>query len=78
MIVERQSRAYCEQRVRAGLLEAPTVELLRRHGWRTGSNRGMAHRGTELRYLGRRFRLDYGEWSARPCTSIPSRSWWPT
>lgn len=62
VIVERQSRAHCEQRVRAGLLEAPTVELLRRHGWADRLlAQGMAHEGTELRYLGRRFRLDYGE-----------------
>ena len=62
VIVERQSRAHCEQRVRAGLLEAPTVDLLRRHGWADRLEaQGMAHRGTELRYRGRRFRLDYAD-----------------
>jgi p-hydroxybenzoate 3-monooxygenase len=60
VVVEKESRAHCEQRVRAGLLEEPTVSLLDRHGW-AGRLRaeGMEHRGTELRYEGRRFRLDY-------------------
>jgi p-hydroxybenzoate 3-monooxygenase len=60
VVVERQSRVYCEQRVRAGLLEEPTVSLLRTHGWADRLlAEGLEHRGTELRYLGRRFRLDY-------------------
>ena len=62
VILERQSREYCEQRVRAGLLEEPTVALLRRHGWADRLlAEGLEHQGTEFRYLGRRFRLDYAD-----------------
>jgi p-hydroxybenzoate 3-monooxygenase len=73
-IVERQSREYCEKRVRAGLLEEPSVNLLRRHGWADRLLRdGMEHRGTELRYLGRRIRLDYHELIGRTMHVYPQQ-----
>ena len=74
VIVERQSRMYCEQRVRAGLLEEPTVSLFRRHGWADRLlAQGLEHRGTELRFLGRRIRLDYGELVGRTMHVYPQQ-----
>ena len=36
VVVESRSRAYCEARQRAGLLEAGTAELLRASAWASG------------------------------------------
>ncbi len=74
VIVERQSREHCETRVRAGLLEEPTVALLRRHGWADRLNRlALEHRGTELRYLGRAYRLDYADLVGRTMHVYPQQ-----
>jgi p-hydroxybenzoate 3-monooxygenase len=74
VIVERQSRRHCETRVRAGLLEEPTVALLRRHGWADRLlAQGLEHRGTELRYLGRRIRLDYADLVGRTMHVYPQQ-----
>src|SRR5918998_3101277 len=53
VVLESRSRAYVEQRVRAGVLEHPTVELLREVGLAGRLDReGMAHRGISLRFDG--------------------------
>ncbi|MBI2766688.1 MAG: 4-hydroxybenzoate 3-monooxygenase [Chloroflexi bacterium] len=60
VVLEKYSRAYIEKRVRAGLLEHRTVELLRSHGLGERMLReGLAHRGTDLRFGGARHRIPY-------------------
>jgi p-hydroxybenzoate 3-monooxygenase len=60
VVVENRSRAYCEARQRAGLLEAGTVELLRsvRLGKRLDAE-GMEHGGIYLQFEGERHHLDF-------------------
>ncbi|MDN5859069.1 MAG: 4-hydroxybenzoate 3-monooxygenase [Pseudonocardia sp.] len=51
VVLESRSRAYIEQRVRAGVLEHPTVELLRSVGLGARLDRdGMPHAGISLRF----------------------------
>ncbi|MFV0523399.1 MAG: 4-hydroxybenzoate 3-monooxygenase [Acidimicrobiales bacterium] len=60
IVLERHDRTHVEQRVRAGVLEAPTVDLLRSLDLaRRLDAEGMAHRGVELAFAGRRHRLDF-------------------
>ena len=62
VVLESRSREYVENRVRAGLIENRTVETLTRLGLADRLHeRGMLHRGTELRSFGRRLRIPYGE-----------------
>ena len=49
VVLEQRDRAYVEHRVRAGVLEHPTVELLRQLGLAERLDReGLAHRGIQL------------------------------
>jgi p-hydroxybenzoate 3-monooxygenase len=58
VIVESRSRAYVEQRVRAGVLEQGTVELLDGLGLAARVKRlGLVHRGILLGFAGRRHRI---------------------
>lgn len=51
VVLESRDRAYVEARVRAGVLEAPTVELLREMGVAGRLDReGMPHTGVALRF----------------------------
>lgn len=62
VVLERQSRRHCETRVRAGLLEHPSVDFLVRRGW--GDRllaEGRPHRGTVLRFGGRSHRIPYAD-----------------
>jgi p-hydroxybenzoate 3-monooxygenase len=62
IILEKRSREYIETRVRAGLLEHPTVELFRTHGLGEQMLRdGAVHRGVEFRVHGRRYRVPYSD-----------------
>ena len=62
VVLENRSREYIEHRVRAGLLENRTVELLKRHGLGDRMiEEGMPHRGTEFRVHGRRHRIPYSD-----------------
>src|SRR5438105_13633925 len=60
VVVENRSRAYCEARQRAGLLEAGTVELLRAVGlgMRMDSE-GLEQGGIYLRFEGVRHHLHF-------------------
>jgi len=59
IVVERQSRTYTEARVRAGLLEWATVELLKEAGIGERMTReGLVHDGFELAFDGRHHRID--------------------
>jgi p-hydroxybenzoate 3-monooxygenase len=60
VVVENRSRAYCEARQRAGLLEAGTVELLRLAGvGKRMDAEGMEHGGIYLQFEGERHHLDF-------------------
>ena len=60
MLVENRSRAYCEARQRAGLLEAGTVELLRAVGLGQRMDaEGLEHGGIYLQFAGERHHLDF-------------------
>jgi len=60
VVVENRSRAYCEARQRAGLLEAGTVELLRTVGLgKRMDAEGLEHGGIYLQFAGERHHLDF-------------------
>ena len=60
IVVENRSRAYCEARQRAGLLEAGTVELLRAVGLGGRMDaEGLEHGGIYLQFDGERHHLDF-------------------
>jgi p-hydroxybenzoate 3-monooxygenase len=60
IVVERQSRAYVEARIRAGALERGTVDLLTEAGVGDRLKReGLVHGGVELCFNGRRHRIDF-------------------
>ena len=60
IVVENRSRAYCEARQRAGLLEAGTVELLRAVGLGERMDaEGLEHGGIYLQFEGERHHLDF-------------------
>jgi len=59
VIVERQSRAHVEARIRAGVIEQGTVNLLREAGLHARMVReGLIHEGFALAFAGRRERID--------------------
>ncbi|MGH3250925.1 MAG: 4-hydroxybenzoate 3-monooxygenase [Trebonia sp.] len=60
--VETRSRAHCESRQRAGMLEATTVELLRETGLGDRLDReGLPHDGIYLQFDGERHHLNFRE-----------------
>ncbi|HYY18847.1 MAG TPA: 4-hydroxybenzoate 3-monooxygenase, partial [Streptosporangiaceae bacterium] len=60
VLVESRSRAYCEARQRAGLLEDGTVRLLRAAGLGDRLDReGLEHGGIYLQFAGERHHLDF-------------------
>ncbi len=59
VVLEVRSRRYAEERVRAGLLEQGTVNLLNETGVGERMKRlGLVHHGIELRFGGRGHRID--------------------
>ena len=64
VVLEDRSREYVEQRVRAGVLEQGTVDLLTEMGVGDRLHReGMVHEGIELRFEGKRHRVPLTELS---------------
>jgi p-hydroxybenzoate 3-monooxygenase len=62
VVVENRSRQYSEQRVRAGVLEQGTVDLLTEMGvGERMKTEGLVHQGIELRFGGRGHRIDFQE-----------------
>ncbi len=62
VVIERKDRAYVEGRVRAGVLEKVTVDLLERLGLADRMHReGLVHGGTNLASDGDVFRIDMAE-----------------
>lgn len=59
VIIERQSPAYVLERIRAGVLEQGTVDLMREAGVHERMDReGIVHEGVELMFGGRTERVD--------------------
>jgi p-hydroxybenzoate 3-monooxygenase len=60
IVLEARSREYCEQRIRAGVLEHGTVELLDANGVGARMRReGLVHGGIYLRFGGRSRHIDF-------------------
>jgi p-hydroxybenzoate 3-monooxygenase len=69
VVLENRSRSYVEKRVRAGVLEQPTVELLREAGVAQRLHReGLVHNGVLLRFDGGDHRIDFRELTGRTIT----------
>lgn len=69
VVLETRSREYVQQRVRAGVLEQGTADLLRETGVRQRlDNEGIVHHGLELRFDGAAHRI--------PLTDLTGRSIW--
>ena len=65
VIIEARSREYCEARIRAGVLEQGTVDLLRDAGVGARMDReGLVHRGIELQFDGERHRIPLSDLTA--------------
>src|SRR5436309_10273722 len=62
VVVENRAREYVEHRVRAGVLEQGSVDLLNESGVGERLRReGLVHHGIELRFGGRGHRIDMTE-----------------
>ena len=60
IVLEKHSRSYVEERVRAGVLEQGTVDMLAEMGLGARMQReGLIHNGIELQFSGRRHRIDF-------------------
>lgn len=60
VVLEARSRDYVESRIRAGVLEQGTVDLLTQSGLGARMARiGLRHHGIELRFRGERHRIDF-------------------
>jgi p-hydroxybenzoate 3-monooxygenase len=69
VVLERRDRDHVEHRVRAGVLEHGTVEMLRETGVGERMDaEGMVHEGTILRFDGRSHRVDFRELVDRTIT----------
>ena len=68
-VLELRDRAYVESRVRAGVLEQCTVELLDELGVTDRLHReGLVHHGVNLQFDGRRHRIDFAALTGRSIT----------
>jgi p-hydroxybenzoate 3-monooxygenase len=62
VVLETRSRQYVQERVRAGVLEQGTVDLLAQMGVGDRLKKeGLVHYGVELRFRGRGHRIDFRE-----------------
>ena len=62
VVIENRSRQYVQERVRAGVLEQGTVDLMIETGVGERLNRlGLVHHGVELRFGGRGHRIDFAD-----------------
>jgi p-hydroxybenzoate 3-monooxygenase len=69
VVLEARSREYVEQRIRAGVLEQGTVELLTEIGVAERLHReGIVHHGIELRFGGRGYRIPLTDLTGRSIT----------
>ncbi|WP_329055929.1 4-hydroxybenzoate 3-monooxygenase [Amycolatopsis sp. NBC_01488] len=69
VLLERQTAEYVQARIRAGILEAGTVELLRSAGLGDRLDvEGMEHRGIHLQWPGERHHVDFVDLIGRSVT----------
>jgi p-hydroxybenzoate 3-monooxygenase len=69
VVLETRSRDYVEKRVRAGVLEHPTTELLRQVGLGERMDReGLVHHGISLRFDGADHRIGFDDLLGRSIT----------
>jgi p-hydroxybenzoate 3-monooxygenase len=69
VVLESRTREYVQERVRAGVLEQNTVDLLTEIGVGERMKReGLVHHGIELRFQGRGQRIDFQELTGRAIT----------
>ena len=69
VVLEIHSREYCQERVRAGLLEQITADLLTEIGVGERMKReGLVHHGINLRFRGRTHRIDFADLTGRSIT----------
>jgi len=71
VVLEVHSREHVENRVRAGVLEQGTVDLLAAAGvGERLKKQGLVHRGIELSFGGRRHRIDFAELTGGRCITV--------
>jgi p-hydroxybenzoate 3-monooxygenase len=69
VVVEMRSRAYCEARQRAGVLEAGSADLLRAAGLGARlDHEGLEHGGIYLQFAGQRHHIDFRDLTGRTVT----------
>jgi p-hydroxybenzoate 3-monooxygenase len=69
VVLESRTREYIENRVRAGVLEQGTVEILRESGVGERMDReGLQHNGIELRFGGAGHRIDFKKLTGKSIT----------
>src|SRR5215469_11122432 len=70
VVLEARSRAYCEERVRAGVLEHTSVAMLREAGVAERLEReGLRHGGIELGVNRKRYRIPFVELTGK-CVTV--------
>ncbi len=76
VIVEARSRAYCEARIRAGLIEQWAADMLVETGVGARMKReSMVHDGIYLCFDGALHHINFESWSASALPSMASRRW---
>lgn len=71
VVLEARSREHIERRVRAGVLEQGTVDLLTEAGvGERLAREGLVHHGLELRFDGRRKRIPLSELAGGRCITV--------
>jgi p-hydroxybenzoate 3-monooxygenase len=71
VVVEARSREHCESRIRAGVLEQGTVDLLRRAGLAGRLDReALIHHGIEIGFQRHRHRIALSELTGGKCVTI--------
>src|SRR5947207_531515 len=69
IVIESHTRQYIEERVRAGVLEQGTVEMMTAMGVGDRLHReGLTHEGVEFCFQNKRRRVDFKEMSGRTIT----------
>ena len=69
VVLESRPRQYCEERIRAGVLESGTVDLLTQMGVGERMGReGLVHHGIEIRFGGQGHRIDFKDLTGRAIT----------
>jgi p-hydroxybenzoate 3-monooxygenase len=75
VVLESRTREYVQERVRAGVLEQNTVDLLTGLGVGERMRRqGLVHHGIELRFQGRGHRIDFDELTGGRAITIYSQA----